>query len=273
MNVNSETPRASTGSASDGVTSPDSQSLVQNELSTSPEPVHEYFDFATSLELMPGVPGFTDNAWMNYAETMAEVDQIFSDKLPIAATIDINKASEIDECRILSGPAGPTKTFMDLVWPQCSAKDLESGLESTTASAVRLEGTSHTALGASEKEIELMMEFMDEVCFMQHNGLKALSAAHKSWLLILLMRSPTFYYTSLSITAYYSSRKISVNSELGSIAFQHYHEYRAKALENFHKLSISRSLVFGEVLICGIQLAHLEVCLCLKFDSSFAFLC
>ncbi|KAF7861879.1 hypothetical protein EAF04_007761 [Stromatinia cepivora] len=86
---------------------------------------------------------------------------------------------------------------------------------------------------------------MEEVCVMQHGGFKALSAAHKNWLLFLLMRSPTFYYASL-------------NSEFGVIASQHYHEYSARALQSFHKLSDSSSLVFGEVLICGIQMAHLE---------------
>ncbi|KAJ8063040.1 hypothetical protein OCU04_008284 [Sclerotinia nivalis] len=197
-NINNEVSGGSTSSTSNGSTTPGTDSPSQNEFSVSPELTQEYFDLPTSLEFAPVIAGFSENSWMSSAETLAEIDQLFSDKLPVAATIGVDEASDTHECRTLSGPMSATEACMELVWPQFPATDQESGRESTTISAFPLEITGHTAIGASEKEIELMMEFIEEICVMQHDGFKAFSAAHKSWLLFLLMRSPTFYYASLS---------------------------------------------------------------------------
>lgn len=120
----------------------------------------------------------------------------------------------------------------------------------------------------AEKEIELVMLFVGETFALQHPSYRVGSAMRMSWLLFLLMRSTTFYYASLGISAYHYSLTLSGDSEARGVAFQNYLKYRACALRGFCELldsdwptaSLSDSQgLLGERMICGVQIALLEV--------------
>ncbi|KAK3935497.1 fungal-specific transcription factor domain-containing protein [Diplogelasinospora grovesii] len=115
-----------------------------------------------------------------------------------------------------------------------------------------------------EKEIELVMHFIGDTYALQHNSYRTSSTMQKSWLLYLLTRSSTFYYASLSMSAYHYSLSLSGDSETRAVAFQDYQTYRTNALSGFrdltdaNRLATSSASVFGETLICGVQIALLE---------------
>ena len=117
-----------------------------------------------------------------------------------------------------------------------------------------------------ERECELFMHFIGETFALQHTSYRTASTMQRSWLLLLLMRSPTFYYASLSMSAYHYYLNLSGDSEVRSSTFQAYQKYRTCALTRFyellmsepHSISSSGSLL-GECMICGVQIALLEV--------------
>ncbi|KAJ9143368.1 Zn(2)-Cys(6) zinc finger domain protein [Pleurostoma richardsiae] len=110
----------------------------------------------------------------------------------------------------------------------------------------------------SEKEIDLVMHFIGEVCPAQMSPHKP-SIAQKGWLLFLLMRSPTFYYASLCIAAHSYSLSLSGDSEARKAASEDYQRYRSFALRGFHSMMESSSCsITGENLICGVQIANME---------------
>ena len=117
-----------------------------------------------------------------------------------------------------------------------------------------------------EREIELVMHFIGETFALQHTSYRASSTVQRSWLLLLLMRSPTFYYASLSMSAYHSYLNLSGDSEVRASTFEAYQKYRTCALTGFYELLKSDHLsasssgsVPGECMICGVQIALLEV--------------
>ena len=117
-----------------------------------------------------------------------------------------------------------------------------------------------------EREIELVMHFIGETFALQHTSYRAASNMQRSWLLLLLMRSPTFYYASLSMSAYHYYISLSSESEVRISTFQAYQKYRTWALSEFYKLlkpdqpsTFSSDCVLGESMICGVQIALLEV--------------
>lgn len=94
------------------------------------------------------------------------------------------------------------------------------------------------------------MQYVGETFALQHTSYRGSSTIQRSWVLLLLMRSSTFYYASLSISAYHiylSFSGDSDNSEARVSTFQAYQKYRTCALTGFHellesdKLSISSS--------------------------------
>ena len=121
-------------------------------------------------------------------------------------------------------------------------------------------------LGVDEREIELLMNFIGETFPLQHTSYRAAPTMQRSWLLLLLMRSPTFYYASLSMSAYHYYMNLSGDNEVRRTAFQAYQQYRTRALTGFHELlksdrpKVSSSgPVPGERMICGVQIALWEV--------------
>lgn len=117
-----------------------------------------------------------------------------------------------------------------------------------------------------EREVELVMHFIGETFAIQHTSYRAASTMQRSWLLLLLMRSPTFYYASLSMSAYHYYLSLSGDSEVRVSTFQAYQKYRTCALTSFNRLlesgqpsTPSSGSVPGECIICGVQIALLEV--------------
>lgn len=115
----------------------------------------------------------------------------------------------------------------------------------------------------SENDIELVMHFLGETCPLQHGSYRSSSATQRSWALFLLMRSPTFYHASLSMTAYHMSLTLAGHSDARATAVHDYQSHRAQALDSFRDLMDPvrhrSGAVFGERLICSVQLALLEV--------------
>lgn len=114
----------------------------------------------------------------------------------------------------------------------------------------------------SESEIELVTNFLcDSTSGQVYSRLRS-ATSPRSWLLFLLMHSPTFYFTSLSISAYNLSHNAFGDRTVHSNALQDHLRYRAKARQCFRDLLQSPISSFdGEVLICGVQIAKLEVIL------------
>ncbi|KAK1774681.1 fungal-specific transcription factor domain-containing protein [Copromyces sp. CBS 386.78] len=114
----------------------------------------------------------------------------------------------------------------------------------------------------SENDIELVMHFIGETCPLQHGSYRSSSATQRSWALFLLMRSPTFYHASLSMSAYHMSLSLAGHSDAHTTAVHDYQSHRSQALDSFCDLmdpNRPRSgAVFGESLICSVQLALLE---------------
>ena len=117
-----------------------------------------------------------------------------------------------------------------------------------------------------EGEVELLMHFIGETFALQHMSYRRASTMQRSWLLLLLMRSPTFYYASLSMSAYHYYLGLSADSEVRVSTFKAYQKYRMCALTGFNELLESDQLsdsslgsVPGECIICGVQIALLEV--------------
>ena len=88
-----------------------------------------------------------------------------------------------------------------------------------------------------------------------------------SWLLCVLMRSPTFYHASLSMSAYHYALSLPADCEARHAALQHYQSHKTQALRGFSVLTglnqqpptWPASPFQGEYIICAVQLALLEV--------------
>lgn len=121
-----------------------------------------------------------------------------------------------------------------------------------------------------EKGIELMMHYLADLCSGENS--KGTHISEMGWLLLLLTRSSAFCYTTLSLTSYRRYLIQSAGSRSRAESFTNYQNYRLTALKHLSQAlpSTKASLVGGqiltsshsslcEILICSVQLAHLEV--------------
>lgn len=197
--------------------------------------------------------------------------QIFSPELPVATPVALLPPVPVP-------PIPPGRPAREAA-PAAACADLVMGQELLLAQVGQAIGQGHglgIAEGDPEKGIELMMQYMDDVC--SGRTLKGRRISEMGWLLLLLLRSSTFYYTTLSLTSYKQYLIQPAHSASRANLFRDYQEYRSRALKCFTQMpSSTASSLFGgqgskcshsalcERLICSVQLAHLEVC---PFDPS-----
>ncbi|KAK5991847.1 ustiloxin B cluster transcription factor ustR [Cladobotryum mycophilum] len=117
---------------------------------------------------------------------------------------------------------------------------------------------SHLGIDASENEIHLLTTFIEDTFSRQYSSCKAPSITQKSWLLCLLLRSPTFYNASISMSAYYLHLGESNNANARDLALKSYQMYRDAALRSFDELDMMSPSIYGERIICGVHIAQLE---------------
>lgn len=131
-------------------------------------------------------------------------------------------------------------------------------------------------MAEGEKGIELMMFYIADLC--SGGNSKGRRISEMGWLLLLFTRSPTFCYTTLSLTSYQRYLAHNADSASRDASFTDYQSYRSQALKHLSLIlpSTTGSMVGGQVpksshsslcekLVCSVQLAHLEVC---PFDPS-----
>ncbi|TWU77374.1 hypothetical protein ED733_005883 [Metarhizium rileyi] len=117
---------------------------------------------------------------------------------------------------------------------------------------------SHLGIDTSEDDIHLLMNFMEDSFARQYSLHQPPSITQKSWLLRLMLRSPTFYNTSLSMSAYHLHLSEAYDSHARETTLKKYQRYREMALRSFDKLESSLSSSHGEMVICGVHIARLE---------------
>ncbi|KAK3400714.1 fungal-specific transcription factor domain-containing protein [Sordaria brevicollis] len=229
------------------VTEPASLSpfLVSNfSFPLSPSPGHERngaveFEYLDALTIAPDsfTAGYSDDIWMAQEQTDAVMAETSS-------------AEPLVPQQLLEAPCQSTQT-----------------LEGPTPLCLSCLGDSSTGIGmrgppTSENDIELVMHFIGETCPLQHGSYRSSSATQRSWALFLLMRSPTFYHASLSMSAYHMSLILVGRGDARAKAVHDYQSHRAQALDSFCRLTDPNrqcsGSVFGEKLICSVQLALLE---------------
>lgn len=117
-----------------------------------------------------------------------------------------------------------------------------------------------------EREIDLVMYYIGEVFPKQHSSCEGTSVMERSWLLCVLKRSSSFYYTSLSLSAYYRHLSMPEDGQGRAAWLQEYERCKTCSLFQFQELmssaqsqSSSSTSVLGESVICGVQIAMLEV--------------
>lgn len=152
----------------------------------------------------------------------------------------------------------------DLAQLQSLTQDLDTGQSTWFAPEDIYESKKDPKL--LEKEMELIIHFLEQPYNFQPDFFSTSSVSQKSWFLFLLMRSPTFYYSSLSMSAYRRYFGSTIDREDRRGAYHDYQNYRARALRSLCQLSEpsdslpgSRISVIGEKLICEVQIARLEV--------------
>ncbi|KAE8351281.1 fungal-specific transcription factor domain-containing protein [Aspergillus coremiiformis] len=112
-----------------------------------------------------------------------------------------------------------------------------------------------------ENEMELVMYYIGEAFPKQHASYRGSSWMERSWLLCVLKRSPSFYYTSLSLSAYYRLGTMPEDDPGRIRLSQDLEKYKARSLYHFQELlnaAQSQPPVARECVICGVQIAMLE---------------
>ena len=120
---------------------------------------------------------------------------------------------------------------------------------------------------AGKRATELVMHFLGEIFPLYHRLCQGSPLTHRSWVLNLLMRSPTFCSASLSMSALHYFNTLSVGNDARAVAFRDYQEYRSLALRGLKDLVDLASVTsvsmyepaLSEPLICSVQVALLEV--------------
>jgi hypothetical protein len=223
------------------------------------------FEFMDSLEplepdtsISTGSGQLSNDLWQLPTSSVIDFDlnQLFQPALPNAVSGPLMTPAFSDGQR----SSLPNVTIMQL--EPSPAKSPTASRESPHRLSFPPTKTGASEQHAPEYEIELAMSFIDGY-ILQYSQCKTSNTGQKSWLLFLLMRSRTFYYASLSISAYRSCRSFAGDGNARAVAFedyQLYQEYRKKALHEFDKLTEADTCsVLGENMICGVQIAHMEV--------------
>ena len=267
--ISSQRSSGSSGASTDNpststtdITTPDVFSPLQADLSlssTSPSQEHTAFDFFDSLELQGSwdLSDLPSNFWTNPSSAQTLQDPtVFQpparDLRPSSldasdSSVDIFSVSSTADALVRVGDFRPPARALD------------------SAAGVRFPSGATIAqgLGTEEREIELVMHFIGETFPLQHDSYRTASTKERSWLLLLLTRSPTFFYASLSTSAYHYHLCLPTDSEARQVALQDYQKYRALALSGFYEIldpSTARpGSPLGEGMICGVQIALMEV--------------
>ncbi|KAJ5528730.1 hypothetical protein N7527_002123 [Penicillium freii] len=120
---------------------------------------------------------------------------------------------------------------------------------------------------SEERGIELMMQFLGEDFPQQHPSYQHTSMKSRAWLMYILNRSSTFFYASVGMSAYLNFLKAPESARLRMDSFHEYHQFRDLAI-NRHRRPFqedrrdsqpSPDPLVGEAIICGVQLAILEL--------------
>ncbi|KAK0615231.1 fungal-specific transcription factor domain-containing protein [Bombardia bombarda] len=165
-----------------------------------------------------------------------------------------------------SSPAECTTALVGMLGchPPIPAASPKPQLQTLTFPATSSISTATPDIFPSESDIELIMQFIDQVCPLHHPALR-MSPPQKGWLLFLLTRSQTFYHASLAISSYHISLGLSGSNGTRVNSRSDYQAHRAKAADGFCELANSAkhqpihiSPIVGETLICAVQLAILE---------------
>ena len=256
---------ASTGNPSTSitdVTTPDVFSPLQAEhslSSTSPSQEHTAFDFFDSLELNGSwdASDLPSNFWPNSSAVQTlEEPNVFQ---PLARDLRPNSFDTSDTSFDPFSVSSNTDALIRLgdIRPPARALDSGAGIRFPNGATVA------QGLGTEEREVELVMHFIGETFPLQHVSYRTASTKEQSWLLFLLTRSPTFFCASLSISAYHYHLTLPTDSEAREMALQDYQKYRALALSGFYEIlepsSVRPSSPLGEAMICGVQIALMEV--------------
>ncbi|EQL03797.1 PRO1A C6 Zink-finger protein [Ophiocordyceps sinensis CO18] len=117
---------------------------------------------------------------------------------------------------------------------------------------------SHLGIEASEIDILLLVNFMENTFARQYSLDEALSVSQKSWLFCLMLRSPTFFSISLSMSAYHLHLNESTDANARDMALENYQRHRDLAAQSFDGIDPSLPCIYGEPVICGVHLAILE---------------
>lgn len=144
----------------------------------------------------------------------------------------------------------------------------------TISAAAALDFPSNNRLPPSEeREIELMMQYLEEDFPKQHPSYGAPAARVKAWLMCSFRRSSTFLYASLCISAYFNFLKApSHDGARRTELFREYDQFKHLAAKA-HALLLKASgdgssgeqspaqgdFILGEKIISRVQLAILEV--------------
>ncbi|KAE8380877.1 fungal-specific transcription factor domain-containing protein [Aspergillus bertholletiae] len=152
---------------------------------------------------------------------------------------------------------------LDIIQVKQTAFDKLPGLPESPSS---LRFPSVLADDMEEKEIELIMYYISEAFPNQHSLGEKSSLVERSWLLCVLKRSPSFYYTSLSLSAYYRLLNMPQHDQDRPALSQDFEKYKTRSLYHFQELlnstqsqpPVATGRVIGESVICGVQIAMLE---------------
>ncbi|KAH0596112.1 hypothetical protein MHUMG1_05973 [Metarhizium humberi] len=148
-------------------------------------------------------------------------------------------------------------TFGDLMTPLSPASD--DNLDIGLVGFLPLTKPGHLGIETSENDIYLLVNFMEDSFTRQYSLHQAApSKTQKSWLLALMLRSPTFYNTSLSMSAYHLHLSKSCDANARETALRSYQRYREMALQSFERLESTASSTQREMIICGVHIARLE---------------
>ncbi|KAI0395035.1 fungal-specific transcription factor domain-containing protein [Xylariaceae sp. FL0594] len=181
-----------------------------------------------------------------------------------------SETCDFDILELLGSEPSSTDTLCQDWWENSASgqafhPDHDLNLAPTPASYDNFAFASSTAELLSHRpadsELELMMHFILETFPMQHAPYQTSSASQKGWLLLLLMRSPTFYYAALSLAAYQIHAVVSRDSKEAGDMLAEYRKHRTTALDRFSQLlrpDSSDPCIQGELLICALQMAQLE---------------
>ncbi|TQN63784.1 Ustiloxin B cluster transcription factor ustR, partial [Colletotrichum shisoi] len=108
---------------------------------------------------------------------------------------------------------------------------------------------------SSERETDLVMHYVDYVSMGDQERGRRVHGSSKGWLLSTLLRSPGFYNTALSLSAYHQHLNATAGGEPGAAAYHDYQKDRLRATQIFE---CSQPGFLGENLICAVELARLE---------------